>query len=279
VKAYLSYSSLGYLGVPDEYLVAMHKIAVYCLKKNFGEAHLITDSRSKPYLEKLPWSSITTELDQVPAEYPHVWSLSKLYAFREIAKRGQPFVHTDNDAFLWRGLPDRLLKAEAFGQHPENVVDYKYDPWKFYANCPNKHIFDVSCPPVAINVGVVGGTNVEFFKDYAESAIAFVQDPANSWFWKEYSGYWAHWCKAVLAEQWYLGAFAMHRKIKVETLFPNWPSKEEAKEACYTHLMIKKRWPNVREAIFQLARRITQIQDKYVDLGFGHSQLDEALAV
>lgn len=279
MKAYLSYSCLGYQGVPDSYMVGMHKISAYCLKKNFGEVHLITDSKSKPYFMDIPWTSVSTSLDQVPTDFPHVWSLSKLYAFREIASRGEPFIHTDNDAFLWKGLPERLRKAEVFGQHPENVVDYRYDPWKFYANCPNKHIFEVSCPPTAINVGIVGGTNVEFFKDYSKSAIAFVQDPANSKFWKEYNEYWATWCKAVLAEQWFLNAFALSRGIKVETLFSGWPTPEEVQKTYYTHLMGKKRWPNIRKIVNQMADRVVKIGNKLEDLGFGHEQLDEALAV
>ena len=276
--AYLSYSSLGYAGAPDEFLVAMHKIAAYCLKKNFGEVHLITDSVSKPHFSSIPWTSVTTELDQVPPDYPQVWSLSKLYAFREIAKRGHPFIHTDNDVFLWKGIPDRLRNAQVFGQQPENVFDYRYEPQKMFSNCPSKHIFEVSCPPTAINVGIFGGNNVKFIGDYADSAIAFVEDSKNEWFWKEYSGYWSWWCKATLAEQWFLGAFAMHHRVKVETLFSQWPSKEEAKEACYTHLMARKKHPDVREAVLKLAQRLVRMRNDLVDLGFGHGQLDEALA-
>jgi hypothetical protein len=268
VKAYLSYSNRGYAGTPDSFLIDLHKIAYFYLKKNFGNAHLLTDSESKPFLSHLPWTSLTTELDAVPRTYPQVWSLSKLYAFREIAKRGEPFVHIDNDVILWEGLPKKLKDKEVFAQSWENVVGYKYEPEKFYENCPSRHVFAHSAPPHAANVGIFGGTNTDFIGAYAEAAIAFVEDPVNEWFWKRYSGYKSWWCKAVLAEQWFLSAFAESRGVKIETLFEKWPKPEEALAAKYTHLMAKKADPEVRRRIRESANCIVHSGGDVLNLGF-----------
>lgn len=268
MKAYLSYSNRGYAGTPDSFLIDLHKIACFYLKKNFGNAYLITDSESGPFFSHLPWTSLTTELDAVPRTYPKVWSLSKLYAFREIAKQGEPFVHIDNDVILWEGLPEKLKDKAVFAQSWENVVGYKYEPEKFYENCPSRHVFITSAPLRAANVGIFGGTNTDFIGAYAEAAIAFVEDPANEWFWKRYSGYKSWWCKAVLAEQWFLSAFAESRGVKIETLFKDWPKPKEASEAKYTHLMAKKKDPLTRQKLTSKAAGIVSLGSDLVDLGF-----------
>lgn len=267
---YLSYSRLGYRGQPDKFLVDLHKINLFYLKKNFGEAHLITDSASKPFFEHLPWTSLTTELDLVPTGYEKVWCLSKLFAYREIAMRGKPFLHVDNDVALWKGLPEEFLTAEVFAQAPEDAVKYKYQPEKLRENCPRLHVFNETTTETAYNVGIFGGQNIKFILDYANAAIAFVLDPANRDFWLKYDGYWSWWCKATTAEQWFLGAFAEKQGVAIKTIFDKWPTAEEAKAANYSHLMAKKVDPETRQKVHGLADRIVLAGGELVNLGFDH---------
>jgi hypothetical protein len=164
--------------------------------------------------------------------------------------------------------PEKLKDKEVFAQSWENVVRYEYEPEKFYENCPSRHVFAHSAPPHAANVGIFGGTNTDFVGAYAEAAIAFVEDPVNEWFWKRYGGYKSCWCKAVLAEQWFLSAFAESRGVKIETLFGDWPTPEEALQVKYTHLMAKKKDPRTRQKLAGKAAGIVSLGSDFVDLGF-----------
>ncbi|NDA64046.1 MAG: hypothetical protein EBX50_18775 [Chitinophagia bacterium] len=256
------------VGTPSDLIIDLHKINCFYLKEKFGNVHLITDSESKPFFDHLPWTTLTTELDIVSRDYPQVWSLSKLYAFKHIANKEEPFIHIDNDVILWEGMPKELKDKEVFGQSWEDVDAYNYEPKKVYENCPNLHIFEKSNTTKAVNVGIFGGTNTQFIQNYAKAAIAFILDPANEYFWKKYSGYEMHWAKAVLAEQWFLAAFADYHKIKIHTLFNDWPTQEEAKEKKYTHLMIKKRDPEIIKKIKNLANQIISCNGELLNLGF-----------
>jgi hypothetical protein len=273
VKAWLSFSSRGYLGKPNSFIIDLHKVGFYYLKKNFGEVHFLTDSFSRPYFDFIPWDSVSTALDQVPFGYSEVWSLSKLYAYREIAKQGQPFIHVDNDVVLWKGLPENLKEAGVFAQSWEHVGDFGYEPEKLFPNCPNLHVFGTTFSDLAANVGIFGGTNLEFIKDYAEAAIEFVLDPENKQFWQQYGGYSLSWCKAVLAEQWFLATYAKSRGVPITTLFKQWPTEEEAKRAKYTHLMAAKQDPKTRDRVHSLSRRIVRVGDQFCNLGFDNHHL------
>lgn len=268
MKPYLSYSSRGYRGVPNKFVLDMHKVCAFYLQKNYGEVHLLTDSFSLPYFSEIPWTSVTTELDCVPSDYPQVWSLSKLYAYLKITERGEPFVHVDNDVILWKRLPERLAQAGVFTQNPEPSGNYGCE--EFLRNCPHLHIFEKFRPDVAFNFGIFGGVDLDFIRGYAQSAIAFVLDPANAFFWKEYLMHW--WNKAVIAEQWFLGAYSFSKMYRVETLFEGWPSPEQASASHFTHLMGKKQCPKVRARLEWLSKRIVRAGDKLINLGFDRDE-------
>lgn len=282
MKAYLSYCTSGYYNNrPDPFVLDLTKICVCYLQHNFGEVHMITDSASKPHFEGIAFDSITTELDAVPKEYPEAWSLSKLFAYREIARRGDPFVHTDYDAVLWQGLPERLLKADIFAQSYENVFDWRYDPEKFYRNCPNRYVFNECFPIKAVNVGIFGGKNLGFVDWYSNEGIKLVTDPANRWFWQEYKGFEMHWSKAVIAEQMLLAACAGVSGTKIEVLFDHFlPQRKGAETRAtedrkpYTHLMGKKSDQSVRDAVAKMARRVVRVKRKMVNLGFDHQKTE-----
>ena len=76
---YMSYWSGGYQNIPSELIINLHKLSSYFLRNFFGEVHFITDSKSIEYFKNIPWSSISTELDEINPEYGKVWSISKLY--------------------------------------------------------------------------------------------------------------------------------------------------------------------------------------------------------
>ena len=68
----MSYWSKGYQGSPSDFVLNLHKLCFYFLKKNFGEVHFITDSESLDYFKSIPWTSISTDLDGLDTEYKNV---------------------------------------------------------------------------------------------------------------------------------------------------------------------------------------------------------------
>jgi hypothetical protein len=249
MKAYLSFSRLGYQGMPDQDLINLHKIAAFYAKKHFKEVHFVTDTKSLVFFKDIPWSSVSTILDDVPDTHLDVWSLSKLYAFRYIASKKDPFIHIDYDVILWKQLPKRIIDAEVFVQCPEDIIDHVYEIDKFIAYCPNKSLLKDNFPEFSYNMGIFGGNNAYFISKYSEAAINFVLDKNNSLFWQKYQKYSKKWCKAVLAEQYFLAGAARYYNQNITNLFPSWPTEEMASQVGYTHLMGSKGRPDIKERI------------------------------
>jgi len=270
IRVYLSYSCRGYNGIPSKFIANLHKISAYYLKKNFKNINLITDSISKPYLDFIPWDTISTELDSVPNDYPDVWSLSKLYAYKIISQKNEPFLHVDNDVILWKGLDEDFLKSEVFTQALEDAATWSYEPEKLYNNCPNLYVFENKKFLTAYNTGIFGGTNISFIKEYSDQSIKFVEDPINKKFWQQYRGYSQTWSKATTAEQWFLGALAEYNNIKVNTLFSKvaYPYTAEAKAKNYSHIMVKKQRKIEQQKLNSLAERIIITDHNMYNLGF-----------
>ena len=246
----MSYWSGGYTKVPNQFTVNMHKVCAYFLKQNFGEVHFITDDTSLPYFKDINFSSVAIEFNDLPKEYGETWSINKLLAYKLITKKGDPFVHVDYDVILWKGLEDRLKKADVFAQCEEKDHYHWYEIEKFKANCPNLHIAGKVDATDGINVGIIGGNDLEFLYNYSDSALELILDPKNKDFWLNYRGFSKSWHKAVISEQYYLAVCSKYYNKKVELLFPNgWPKDQEAEEKHYTHLMKSKDDANLRNKI------------------------------
>lgn len=257
MKPYMSYWHGGYRKIPDQFTINMHKICAYFLKQNFGEVHFITDDTSLPYFKDINFSSVAIEFNDLPKEYGEVWSINKLLAYKLIAKKGDPFVHVDYDVILWKGLEDRLKKADVFAQNKEKESYSWYGMEKFKANCPNLHIVGKVDVKDAVNVGIIGGNDLEFLYNYSNSGLELILDPKNKDFWLNYGGFDYHWNKAVIAEQYYLAVCCKYYNKKVKMLFPNgWPNNQEALEKNYTHLMLGKNDPVIKKKIQLMVNKL-----------------------
>jgi len=247
MKPYMSYWSGGYRKIPDKFTINMHKVCAYFLKQNFGEVHFITDTISLPYFKDIKFTTISTDLDIVPKEYSSIWSISKLYTYRKIAEIGDPFIHVDYDVIIWEKLPERILKANLFAQNLEkyfgptsNTYDY-YEIEKVVKYCPDLHLISkVPKLEEGINVGILGGKDLDFINKYANGALSWILDPQNKKFWTDNS-FNVQWNKAVVPEQYYLSICASYYKKQFEFLYQkNWPTQEELMNIKYTHLMGEK---------------------------------------
>lgn len=256
MKFYMSYWCNNDTKNITEYLIDIHRLSVFLVKKHYGECHLITDSLSRPYFEDVGFTSITTELDELSKVQTKNWALGKLYTCKLLAERGNPFCHLDYDVFLWSPLPEKLLKSEVFAQNVENKV---YDVYAFYLfeqHHKSKN-FITQIPkrsdnPIAYNVGIFGGNNLNFIKKYAETGINFSLDKEN---FQCYSLMNAVQNQSIpcISEQYCLAVCSEKDNIPITCLLKS--SKEqdlelEATQLGYTHLVNHKYHPSTKDAIY-----------------------------
>src|SRR5579871_6801168 len=87
-------------------------------KKIFGEVELITTWAGKEMLSgilELPYTSISTALDELPADYPEgLWSMAKLYSYQ---LQREPFLHLDGDVIFWEKPPKEWLQRPLLCQN------------------------------------------------------------------------------------------------------------------------------------------------------------------
>lgn len=115
-------------------------------------------------------------IDSIPENRKKYYCWPKIEVYK---LQNEPFIHIDNDIFIWEPLPDRLLSASLVAQHKENDST-------FYMRILN-HLreFNIKLPDViekyitdtyilSYNAGLIGGNNVEFFKNYINNIEAFL---------------------------------------------------------------------------------------------------------
>lgn len=253
LKAYFSYWSGGYFNwkktsfdleekvnkakLKDQFVSDTFSLAISRARKHFKEVHMITDESSKDIFDQFDFDTVTTGLEKIPKEYSATWSISKLYTYKMISLRGDPFIHIDNDVFLWKRLPDNLLASPIFAQNREPVHLFGYKLNDFYRNCPKKYLAsEVPILKFAPNVGIVGGHDLSFFYNYACSGLSMILDPINKKYWTSHTGL-VSWRKAVLAEQYYMGIVAKYYNKDINFLFPTNESFHDVFRMGYTHLM------------------------------------------
>lgn len=83
----------------------------------------------------------------------------------------EPFVHIDNDVFMWQPIPLKLKQANLIAQHQEQDSTFYMRIFNHMKDCgiqlPN--LFDHCITPnyiKAYNAGLLGGNNLDFFGEY-----------------------------------------------------------------------------------------------------------------
>lgn len=288
MKIYMSYWSgdfdtFNFKNENGKYLIDLHKLSLYYINKNYGECHLITDSKTKKYLQHLPFKSISTELDCLKNIKSKNWALGKLYAYKIIAEKKEHFMHVDYDVFLTKKLPEEITNSELFVQETERFVYTQYGLFIFDQFVKNRYdIGKINKNDEAYNVGVIGGTNTDFIFKYASNAIQFTLDKNNF----ELFNLLNKAClaaigenvtdskrvgpsPAVVCEQYYLWHMCKKYNIPTKLLFnidPFGYTKEEyghkrnelSKELGYVHLCSKKKHHNVMKTVRENVKKIDE---------------------
>lgn len=150
------------------------------LSEHYDKLEIVTDEMGKEILiDKLglPYTSVQVVLDELNHYHPDLWALGKLFAYR-IQK--EPFLHVDSDIFIWKPFDDRLTSAPLVAQNRESYTShytFQYgEVYKHFSTVP-KYMQGLTeqfefIP--AINAGILGGTDLDFFETYTGEAFDFV---------------------------------------------------------------------------------------------------------
>ena len=250
-------------------------LSVETARQHYPDTWLVTDDEGARLLVDglgLRFNQVSTDLNRLSACDPAWWSLGKLAAY---SLQTAPFVHIDDDVFLWKRLPERLERASILAQNPEpfsSFAIYRPDRMVRALNYPAQgwlppewSWYRVPGPKWGLNCGIFGGCAVDLIRQYAQAGLRIIEDPANR------SGLARLVSKGldmVVVEQYLSAAFGAvqparsgrsRRGVQVEFLFRSmgecWKTAS-AVEAGYTHLLGgRKKNPEVARV---LERRVRQ---------------------
>jgi hypothetical protein len=162
-------------------------LSVRTASRHYPDTWLYTDDAGADYLVEqlgLHFRNVNTELNALACKDPEWWTLGKICTYRA---QTEPFVHIDNDVFLWLPLPPRLEGAQVLAQNPEpiNPGNSFYQPeriesalcrcggllpeeWIWYRKQPGG-LHGACC-------GIYGGCNIAFIHHVAGLAISLLED-------------------------------------------------------------------------------------------------------
>ena len=206
--------------------------SVNIAKNNYDNIHFYTDKHGlkliEPYKNKLPFTKIhcvLDEIDWVPSQW---WAYPKIYVY---GLQNEPFMHIDNDAYLWDTIPQELIDTHDFiCQNYENFEEechnFYYGGIDFYKEYIPKDISNIKKYHFATNAGIYGAFNEKgiklfhsMYEESYKSAKAVLQDKKIVDFidWNDLRN-WDAFLWNVIMEQTYGYVYAVKNQLRILTL-------------------------------------------------------------
>ncbi|RSN17165.1 hypothetical protein DMC63_21125 [Streptomyces sp. WAC 05977] len=259
---------------PSDFFHALSWILSFRLASRlFPATALVTDDWGHELLVgrlRLPFDDISLTLNGLTGQNPSWWALGKLHAYRQ---QREPFLHIDNDVFLWPGFPAQGLDGEVVAQNPEHApasdAGY-YRPAAATAAIRStggflpKEFGDYT-GEAALCTGIVGGTAIPFLRRYADLAIRMVESAENQTAWRRLAPLEDY---NLVVEQYLLGALCWSGgTTDVQCVFASQDDSYREDDRGFTHLIasaksdlrymrwLAKRTRNHFPADFEIVRR------------------------
>lgn len=125
---------------------------------------------------KLPYTKVHVVLDELNSYDRNNWAVAKLKTFQ---LQNEPFIHVDGDVFVWESLTDKFKDSNLVAQNLEITTEYYRGRWdviypklKYLPEIMKKYHMGES--NFACNMGIVGGNNYAFFKEFTSKSFEFV---------------------------------------------------------------------------------------------------------
>jgi len=159
-------------------------LAVHLASTHFKEVVMVSSKWGNKMFKSigLPVTTFSDEIEKAKHVSRWFWAYGKLLAY---VSQDKPFVHMDNDVFLWEPLPGRILRAELCFQskEPFELDGYKYYQMlkKVWADAPVKpwQIKENEVNDFAYNCGICGGNNLDFFREWIDCSRKYIFAPQN----------------------------------------------------------------------------------------------------
>ena len=231
-------------------------LSLQLAQKFFSKTLLVTDDYGAELLVeglKLEFDAVSRALNELDDHDSKWWALGKIYTY---ASQKEPFIHIDNDVFLWKPLPVTSDTA-LFAQNPEyfeigatfympeqiEALRDRHDGW-----LPKEWAWFRSSglPQRAESCGVFGGNDTEFINYYAKRALTMIEHPANRKLWINLNEQVE---RNILVEQYLLSACIeyskncranVYRALDIHYLFNSMDDAFDSRKAAdvgYTHLI------------------------------------------
>lgn len=172
---------------------ALCAMAYSCLsiRRFYDDVELITDDFGYDLLISklcLPYTSTSKALNALDVS-TDLWALGKVYCY---GLQDKPFIHVDNDIFIWGKFPERIELANLCCQNMEEIDRAYLNGLDIMKTKPElipklfKYVISQEAIEAgklkSINAGIIGGNNVEFFKYYSDTVFSLYKDYVNTFF-------------------------------------------------------------------------------------------------
>ncbi|HTF16471.1 MAG TPA: DUF6734 family protein [Chryseolinea sp.] len=149
------------------------------IRKQHKRLKLYTDSNGQGLfvdLMNLPYDDVSLSLNNLENEDHKLWILGKMMAIKD---QSQPFIHVDNDLYLWEPLPQNPSPNHLISQSRVPIWgEYRSSLNEIFANFP----FVPEClnerptaKTMVANVGIVGGNDIDFFQEFCEISQSLLE--------------------------------------------------------------------------------------------------------
>lgn len=237
MKFYMSCWNYGYHVEEDPFMFDLYHLSAFLIKEHYGEVHLITDYKGEKKFKNLNvFSSIDTRLEEVPKNLGVIWSLGKIYAYKLITEKKEPFIHLDGDVLLFKPLPEDIFSKDVITQHCENYAYKSYHVKDFTESIPNPFYLKKKKIKYAANMGVFGGNNLDFINLYSNEVLKLATDNENQKFFME-TNFDPCFGPPCILEQYSMSLLAKIHSVNVDYLFPTeWENDPIAEELGFCHI-------------------------------------------
>ncbi|MDY6131668.1 MAG: DUF6734 family protein [Prevotella sp.] len=173
------HSNYGWQSPIDHYLSWI--ISCNQLRKQYDRVFLVTDQQGyKVLVEKLvlPYTEVNVCLDTLNCYNSNLWALAKIKAY---SIQEEPFIHVDGDVFVWEPIDASLEDNDLIVQNREVTSNYYRMMWNTIRptlkDIPTFMMsFDQNKSNGAYNMGIFGGNDIGFIKEYCRESFCFVDN-------------------------------------------------------------------------------------------------------
>ncbi len=157
------------------WILSCNQLRVY-----YDDVILVTDKAGYDILINrlhLPYSDVIVCLDELSKYNSNLWALAKIKAYEVL---DEPFIHVDGDVFVWEQFDSCLGNHDLIVQNTEVTTAYYRTMWNeirpaidILPGAMEKYDQDVNNK--AYNMGIFGGNDISFIKEYCKQAFDFVE--------------------------------------------------------------------------------------------------------